>query len=408
MPKNAAVQVSADLGAATEPSTVLFIHGTGVRQPSYDARLGEVTAAIGRIRPTWRVAPCYWAGEHGSTLHAGGASLPGAADRPGYREHDPELALWWALDHDPLAELRAVADRHRSLPSNPFRGEHGGDDLRELAESIPSPELVAVADRHGLAPALREGLSTVRDAPEFEVFVDPPDAPEYIDPAPLARAIVAATLNSATRTSGFGFPGPVRDELLEAVQDDLGGATLGIAASAGRALVELAMRAGGSRWVDRKRAGWTNDAAPATGDVLRYLARGEGIREYIAQQVGGVTGPVVLLAHSLGGIAALELLAARPLPQVTHLITVGSQAPFLYELDALPTLPYPLPLPASVPRWTNIYDPRDLLGYRGSELFGARVRDIEVDNRAPFPTAHSAYFFRGNTGFYDVLDDVLR
>lgn len=324
-----------------------------------------------------------------------------------FEEADLEMALWWALEYDPLVELRAISDRNRSVPPNPF-GIHDGDALRAKVVALPTPELAEVLDRYSLSSALTAGLSMVCQAPEFDAILDPPDAPDHIDSEPLVRAIVAATLHAASASAGFGLPGSIRDDLLDAVRDALGGNVRSGGAIMSRALIELAMRAGGSRWVDHNRMGWTTSAAPAAGDVLKYLARGAGIRDYIADRITSLTGPVVVLAHSLGGIAALELLAARPLRQVTHLITVGSQAPFLYELDALPTLPYPLPLPASVPRWTNIYDRRDLLGYRGSGLFGARIRDIEVDNRVPFPAAHSAYFSRDNKGFYDVLDGILR
>jgi hypothetical protein len=86
-------------------------------------------------------------------------------------------------------------------------------------------------------------------------------------------------------------------------------------------------------------------------------------------------------------------------------VTVGSQAPLLYELNALPELAFGEGLPSSVPRWVNILDRRDLLAYGGSGVFPGRVEDRVVDNRAPFPRAHSAYFV--NPGFYAALDEVL-
>ena len=73
---------------------------------------------------------------------------------------------------------------------------------------------------------------------------------------------------------------------------------------------------------------------------------------------------------------------------------VGSQVPLLYELGALPSgVAYPAGMPACFsPAWTNVYDDRDLLAYPGAGLFGQRCRDIRVDTKAPFPTAHSAYW----------------
>ena len=109
-----------------------------------------------------------------------------------------------------------------------------------------------------------------------------------------------------------------------------------------------------------------------------------------------MTGPVDLLS----GCRALNRLGARQ-----SLVTVGSQAPFLYELNALPTLEFGVALPATVPRWVNVFDRRDLLSYAGEGVFSGRVEDREVDNRVPFPRSHSAYF--GNKHFYAVLDEVL-
>jgi predicted alpha/beta hydrolase family esterase len=47
------------------------------------------------------------------------------------------------------------------------------------------------------------------------------------------------------------------------------------------------------------------------------------------------TGPVILLVHSLGSIASVDLLLLTDLPHVRAHVTVGSQAPYLYEVSAL-------------------------------------------------------------------------
>jgi hypothetical protein len=58
-----------------------------------------------------------------------------------------------------------------------------------------------------------------------------------------------------------------------------------------------------STWA-RRRRGAISDATSATaGDILLYQARGAGIRSYIKNQIEGYEGDVVLLAHSLGGVA---------------------------------------------------------------------------------------------------------
>jgi pimeloyl-ACP methyl ester carboxylesterase len=143
-----------------------------------------------------------------------------------------------------------------------------------------------------------------------------------------------------------------------------------------------------------------------TGDIAVYLARGEAIRRRIDETVRKAPpGPVSLLGHSLGGIAAVDLLALGQGGRVEQLITVGSQAPFLYEIGALPSLRFGEPLPPSFPNWLNIYDERDLLSYLGAGVFPGRVRDVAVNSRQPFPWSHSAYW--RNPEVYRLIAEAL-
>ena len=73
--------------------------------------------------------------------------------------------------------------------------------------------------------------------------------------------------------------------------------------------------------------------------------------------------------HSLGGVACVDLLVEAALPQVELLVTVGSQAPFFYEIDALQSLRFGVPLPEHFPRWLNVYDLRDFLSYVAAGVF---------------------------------------
>ncbi|MFD4351965.1 hypothetical protein ACFWPX_05380 [Nocardia sp. NPDC058518] len=382
-------------------TTLLFVHGTGVRQPSYDTRLADVRAVMSTLRPDWSVQPCYWAGAHGATLNAGGASIPGAD----VVSLDPKLALWWALSHDPLFELRKLAGQpepRRAPGEFPETAE-----LLDAAAALPTPDLLAAASEAGMSEVLPDAVRDVITDHLCTEALDRVSGGYSAGAAVLARAVVATAATMATDATPLS--GDERDLLITAVIAALDGEDRGLLADSTRLLVDLAMRAGGSRWIEKNRAEWTNSASPAAGDVLKYLVRGAGIRGCIADAIQRIdNGPVVILAHSLGGIASLELLVHQHIPQVEHLITVGSQAPFLYEIDALPALAFGDTLPPHVPRWSNILDRRDLLAYRASGVFPGRVTDYEVDNRAPFPTAHSAYFSRKNTRFHELMDAVLR
>ena len=160
---------------------------------------------------------------------------------------------------------------------------------------------------------------------------------------------------------------------------------------------------GGTPLVRLKKGQITDQAARFAGDILLYQARGGEIRDCIRRKVDQaleLTGPpVVLLGHSLGGVACVDLLVREALPAVALLVTVGSQAPFLYELNALPSLEYGAPLPGHfVKQWVNIYDPRDFLSYKTEGVFTAKTEavtaflDEEVDNGLRFPDAHSGYW----------------
>jgi len=183
-----------------------------------------------------------------------------------------------------------------------------------------------------------------------------------------------------------------RDELVDTCVNSLGGRELGVKDWITSRLVGF-----GLRWATakarREREALFSAAYPAAGDILLYQARGQAIRDFIAQQVLACGDGVAILAHSLGGIACVDLLVERALPQVELLVTAGSQAPFLYEIGALSQLPCGDPLPAHFPRrWLNFYDLNDLLSYSAARLFKGVAEDVRVDSGQPFPDSHSAYW----------------
>jgi hypothetical protein len=86
---------------------------------------------------------------------------------------------------------------------------------------------------------------------------------------------------------------------------------------------------------------------------------------------------------------------------VALLVTVGSQAPFFYEVDALSSLQFGEPLPPHFPRWLNIYDLSDILSYEGKRIFPGRVDDVVVSSGQPFPRSHLAYW--DNAATWDAV-----
>jgi pimeloyl-ACP methyl ester carboxylesterase len=201
---------------------------------------------------------------------------------------------------------------------------------------------------------------------------------------------------------GIAVPGDRRDDLVEGVVDQ----AFGTAAEAAGAnvLTELARKTA-YRGVVEPLTRWKRVATiKSAGDILLYQAHGEGIRGCVRHAISAVGDDnVVLLAHSLGGIIAFDLLAEPrvamagpdPLAKVRMLITVGSQVPLFYEIGALASKVSEatgLPGHFQVP-WVNVYDRHDQLAYAGRGLFGDHVcRDQPINTRTPFPTAHSAYW----------------
>jgi hypothetical protein len=398
-------------------ATLLFVHGTGVRQASYDDTLRLITEKTGDAA---EVSPCYW-GDLGSRLGAAGQSIPAYDSTRGSldleaAQIDPQsylIALWQALLADPLHELRSLGLKPQ--PVVPAFQQTQGEQLIQAGRQLElSDQLQALLLRGGVelatfetarqevlaSQALRKALA---DANE--------DLAEYR--AAMARAWIATAANQAHEdrwrsTGEWWWPALVLDvdlrsqtELL--LIDALGGEDRSVGDWVMRHL-SWPLRWGFTQWGANRRGAFSDAASPIAGDIMLYQARGEAIRARIRDHILAAAEPVYLLAHSLGGVACVDLLATEALP-VQQLITVGSQAPFLYEINALPCLPFGHPLPASLPPWLNIYDRRDFLSYIGASVFPGRIVDRCVDNRQAFPASHSAYWW--NAEVWEAIRSTL-
>ncbi|MFG2881490.1 alpha/beta fold hydrolase [Streptomyces sp. NPDC048297] len=376
-------------------TAVVFIHGTGVREPGFSALAGRVAAGLTALREGLRIVPYYWGDTHGATLAAGGASLPpeagttrGLNEAPAVVDTaDDPTATWAALYADPYAELALAAagaePKGERPPGSPLPHQRLQTRLAALAAQGDTP---AVELGPGLARAATDLAAHPLLAPAAEALT--PDDLAVLAARGLAARIIADALDADTPLVPVG---DTRDTVVDRIAEALGAPPRG----SERGMRSLVLRVAGSaasRAAVRRRRALTQAAHPAAGDVLRYLSRGAGVRADLRTLVAGLEPPVVLVGHSLGGIIALDTLISEPLPQVRLLVTAGSQGPFLYESGSLPCLEHPAPLPPHVPDWLNLYDPRDLLGYLGAALFPGRVTDTAVDSRQPFPAAHSAYW----------------
>lgn len=398
-------------------ATLLFVHGTGVRSDAYDVAFDSMQRQMAHFMPGVKLAPCSWGDPVGAKLRDEGASVPSydanrKDPRGGEREvRQREAVRWNLLYQDPLYEIRSMAalrpsdgaeggedDETSALAVSPLAAQPVADVLKRLRNVQFSEQVKEPLARagHELAKLVPVAIRRLEDDPDF---VDALESPGLVDPMArrliVARAFVAAWMNAAIEADLPVFDGDLRDLMYAEVVIALGGAP--------KAIVDklVSVFAGLVAWVGtpiarRKRTILTDAAFPGAADILLYQSRGEALRDYIAGSLRNLEAPVYILAHSLGGIAAFELLVAGTARPVAGLITAGSQAPFLYEMNALKVLEHGTALPASFPPWLNFFDLNDMLSYVGEGVFPTRVRDVELASRQPFPQSHSAYWTNEN------------
>jgi hypothetical protein len=378
---------------------ILFVHGTGVRQPSYDETCVALELQLSKFVSGSQLHRCYWGETQGCRLRDGGKSIPEfdkARAVGDVTPNDAAIAAWQLLYIDPDSEIDA------------FIGQPGPVRKYSPAALPPLEVLTALLNRETEQTLTLErglGFEGVWNKAKAELiaFLSASIAANRSIPeldekfrAALARALVAHAIILASSGGRRDWPtGQQRDSLVGALEEAWGGqdrSMLGAAAGwVGTRLKRMALRIGTDK-VARKRGAISEAAYPAAGDILLYQARGNGIRGFIEDAVRDAPKPLVVLAHSLGGIACVDLFVEKQIEGVVKLITVGSQAPLLYELNALYSLPHPEKLPTSFPDWLNIYDKHDFLSYVGAGLFPGRTTDVLVDNGQPFPEAHGAYW----------------
>lgn len=375
---------------------LLFIHGTGVRTKALATTLSLLRGHAVEFLPDWNIEACAWGDAFGAAPNRSGASVPDYDASHGNAAAQlaaQQRARWVLLADDPLIELR-MAPQERVIGGAP--GPAIWQRVLALAAHAPCQALVDAATLPGLWPAF---IKDIEANAQWQAVINAISQAAAPASPLLARALVAA-LQARLRDQGLPALGVARrDALVSLLQPPLGGPP------GGAALDWLLKRL--TAYGRDHRGRITDITGPGVGDILRYQGRGgETLRKFIGERVQS-TGARVLLAHSLGGIAAVDWLAMAPRP-VDALVTVGSQAAYFYEIDALVSRGVGAGLPDFFPkRWLNIYDPSDMLGYPASGVFKGWVTDKRVDNGEPFPESHSAYF-RNLSEVWPAVADFLK
>jgi hypothetical protein len=372
-------------------TSVVFVHGIGTREPDYTDTFNLIERKLHEILPQLKAVRCYW-GDLGARFHKDGASIPlydsTRATEERLNDEDYEIALWEQLYRDPFYELRILANRpieqESFVPGHATPGEALDERVKNL--EVTDPVLQEKLKEADIADIFDDAKRTVTSSQPYanaiNILVDEANASAYS--LAIARAIVATAIMEREQRTLLAMGASLRDEIIRLLSIELEGDRRAPALVnwVTNQVTGLALSIVTSQ-VKRKRGVLSDVTDPIAGDVLVYQGHGEEIRARIRQVVEQSEEPVVLLAHSLGGIACADLLIQEPLPKVKSFITVGSQAPFFYEIDALSSLRFGDPLPDYFPSWLNIYDLRDFLSYIGAGVFKDKVQDILVDSKQP-------------------------
>src|SRR5262249_32065010 len=148
-----------------------------------------------------------------------------------------------------------------------------------------------------------------------------------------------------------------------------------------------------------------------TGDILVYQRHRDRIHDRVRKVIAGVDPglgrsrehPVDVVAHSLGGVITGRMATARDPPWVRWPVTFRSQSPFFHVCDPRGGSLTPfdgsalVPLPPSLGRWTNLWEPLDVLAFIAARVFVLHDGSAPDDRAVPHLVSsglwsHSAYW----------------
>ncbi|MGW0556691.1 hypothetical protein ACWDZ6_21200 [Streptomyces sp. NPDC002926] len=363
-----------------EPAFV--IHGVGNRD--HDGFTATVASLEAAAQVTLR--PVYW-GDLGADDTFVDLALPlRPTAQPGLRDEAGTSALEDAETAAVLASL--------------LRGTKPAGPLLEP----PPPVREGVHD--GLATD-DSGLRTSGADPETEQLILDTLAEQW----PATRWLAATDDEALLRETGRAIADAVRTETDDPCERGLRGP--GSDGEKQRSLIrrrlaDLDRVAGAAIQAVARRANHAlrTRFGPATtrflGDVLVYQRHRAAIQARVREQIAAVDPRlgatpdhrVRVAAHSLGGVIAVDMATAQDPLWISSLVTFGSQPSYFHLCDPRggQLTPYrpdtPVALPASLGRWTNLWQPLDVLAFAASRIF--RLVDGTPPVDVPLPHTASA------------------
>lgn len=408
---------------------LLFVHGTGVRAKSRDKTRDLIINGLANTpRSGYVVRASEWGDEAATEFNDAliEAITPGKAWKSALTHDEPETddemdaVIWDGLLKDPLFPLRLMAMKQSLHTDNAIGGEETispatviKKQVKKIAENEFEPP-GEVTYKHLQEAALwltsDWRLSLLSRAGSV---ADTPDNAQLVEAT--AQALVAYALGTNFDSMGSGpaalYDPDSRRELLFEVSKLLSDGEKAGIGEAIRGQVFSWGKSIGTYYGRRNRDTIMNFAGPAMGDILYTQRRGDKqTYSLIRKEIEALKDDVVIIAHSLGGVLAVDLLTEPDPPkQVVKLITVGSQPAFFGAADALKNVTLKngsITLPTNFPQWLNIYDPADFLSFYASRFFsGTQIEDFEVNSGVAFPEAHGAYFRQAR--MYDRIATFL-
>lgn len=395
-------------------TTVVLVHGTSVREPDFSETLKQVKTEINQELPDVKVIGCSWGNSLGAKLNANGASIPlYDTTKSAKVEVEFEIIRWLQLYQDPLYELKLLTLQEETTEGDDDFGE---DNLKQKLDDnvqrfTPSDELNSQLQEAGIFTIFdKSRKNVVKSDAYLESLkrISESNITEHRDA--IARAIIAeaiAICQTSQPSPRIIIDADLRDKIVQLLADELYKSDFGIGDWLTKQVKKLAADKVTEK-IKNRRGSLTDHTTPMVGDILLYQGNGQAIRDFIETYIQEAKDDVVIIAHSLGGIACVDLLVQKQIEKVKLLVTVGSQAPYFYEINALQSLKYgeSLPKPPKFPSWLNIYDLNDFLSYIGGNIFPNQVQDILVDNKQPFPQSHGAYWT--NKGMWKAIIGRIR
>lgn len=374
---------------------VFVIHGIGNRDKAAFGQIVETLAiAVGGIT----ARPVFW-GDLGARYEWVADTVPGASIaatevRDADAASDPEIE---SLAHFLIGGAAPYGTEIRTGTAVPDAVLNAATDFM-LDQAGGFEE---VRGEHNHADAVRAALMQDWDSTTWLQLIDDtellravgaaiagPIADGSVEPAPAG----GAELRDA-EVRGVDVVGFVRRRVQEL--DRVVGAAVG--AAAGRLNTEL-------------RTSFLPGLTESVGDILVYQRHREKIRNRVRAVIDEVDPnlgrtreqPVDVLAHSLGGVIAVDMATSDEPIWIRRLVTFGSQSPFFHVVDPrggalMPYAGTPIELPESIGAWTNLWEPLDPVAFVAARVFrlhnGSKPNDVKVPHLASSGLwTHSSYW----------------